>query len=80
MIHFGNFKNIFLIGNSYVYKTKHEVRDDSACGVCFQIDAETVETTVMSMIIIQIISNPYYETLRTKFVYVYIYSEKTKKI
>ena len=52
-----------------MYKTRHEVSDESACQVCFQIGAQSEEITVMSMLFIDIIRNPFYDTLRTKFVY-----------
>ena len=57
-----------MLGNSYVYKTKHEVRDISACEVCLQIGGQTDEINVMSMLLVQIIDDPCFDILRTKFV------------
>ena len=65
------------LGNSYVYKTKHEVRDISACEVCLQIGAQTDEINVMSMLLVQIIDDPCFDILRTKFVNVNYYTDKS---
>jgi len=66
-------------GNSYVYKTKHEVRDISACEVCLQIGGQTDEINVMSMLLVQIIDDPCFDILRTKEQLGYIVSASYSK-
>ena len=63
----------WILGKSYLYKTKHAVRDISACNVTLQIDAQNDETKVMAWLFAQLCSSSFYQNLRTKLLILFIF-------
>ena len=58
-----------------MYKTRHQVRDISACEVTLNIDVQSDEIDAMTKLFVQIIKSPFYVTLRTKFVLILNYCQ-----